>query len=602
MMSIKMRYFTPLIILLLLSISMSAKPTLSYHIAIEQPQTHYIEVEMRIDNWNQNELNAKLPVWTPGSYLVREFARKIDSFNAYTADGKALESEKIRKNVWRVQTKKATNIVLKYRVYAFEFSVRTSFVDADHATLNAASVLMFVDGLQDQASTLQIKPHSNWKTISTSLNPLNANDPFTLHIPNYDILVDSPIEIGNHETHSFEAGGVPHQLALIGNGNYDTQTMIADIKKIVDEEVKIFGEHPCERYVIFNYSTENLYGGLEHLNSCALTFPRWEYATKYGRWQGLMSHEYFHLWNVKRVRPKELGPFDYENENYTHLLWLSEGTTSYYDDLVLRRNGLLSENDYLNIVANNINELENKPGDKVQSVAESSWDAWIKYYRADEHFDNISMSYYMKGAVISHLLDLEILHNTKGKKDFDDVLRYLYEEYYKKQGRGITDAEMQAAVEKIAGKSLDEFFKKYIFGTERPDYKQYLGYVGLTLTDANADNKKVALGMNTKLDNGKVIVAKTLSNGVAYQYGLNVNDEIIAIDNYRVSSEALMETLLNRKKIGEEVTFLINRAGILKTITLTLARDPKVAFKLEKVAKPSALQAKLYQKWLKTDQ
>ena len=578
----------------------AAKPALSYHIAIDEPQTHYIDVTMRLDNWNKDELTLKLPVWTPGSYLVREFARKIDSFAATTADGKALKSEKTRKNTWRINTQNTQNIVVKYRVYAFEFSVRTSFVDIDHASINPASVLMFADGLQDQAATLHIKPYSHWKSISTPLDPIGS-DPFALQVPNYDTLVDSPIEIGNHEIHKFVAAGIPHELAIIGSGNYNVANMIADIQKIASEEAAVFGEHPCSRYLILNHNTDGMYGGLEHLNSCSLTFPRWDYANKYGRWQGLMSHEYFHLWNVKRVRPKELGPFDYDNENYTHLLWLSEGTTSYYDDLILRRNGLLSVDAYLNIVAGNINDLENKPGDKVQSVAESSWDAWIKYYRADEHFDNISMSYYMKGAVISNLLDLEILHNTKGKKSFDDVLRYLYDEYYKKQGRGITDAEMQKAVEKIAGKSLDQFFADYIFGTQTPDYNQYLGYAGLRLENTNSNNSKIWLGMTTKTDNGKLLIAKTLSTGNAYRYGLNVNDEIIAIDNYRVNNDALLETLLNRKKAGDEVVFLISRAGILKTIPVVLATDSTVSYRIVRVDKPNSAQRKIYHQWLKTE-
>lgn len=598
-----MKSFLFILLPLFFATSMTATPTLSYFIAMDEPHTHYFDVEIHIDQWDKDHLTAKLPVWTPGSYLVREFARKIDSFTAHTADGTPLKSEKTRKNNWLVQTKGVKTLVLKYRVYAFEFSVRTSFIDADHATINAASVFMFVENMQNQNTTLHIKPYKDWKKISTSLNPVLPNDPFTLQIPNYDIFVDSPIEIGNHETHAFEASGVPHELAIIGSSNCNTQQMIADIQKIVAEEVAVFGEHPCQRYVIFNYNTDGMYGGLEHLSSCALTYPRWDYAAnKYGRWQGLMSHEYFHLWNVKRLRPKELGPFDYENENYTHLLWLAEGTTSYYDDLILRRNGLLSIESYLGIVAGNVSDLENKPGDKVQSVAESSWDAWIKYYRADENFDNISMSYYMKGAVITNLLDLEILQSTKGKKDFDDVLRYLYDEYYKKQGRGITDQELQSAVEKIANKSLDTFFAKYIFGTEQPNYNQYFGYVGLKLIDNNANNTKISLGITSKLDNGKIIIAKTISTGAAYRCGLNVNDEIIAIDSYRVNTEPLLETLLNRKKAGEEVMFLVSRAGILKTIPVVLATDPTVSFKLVDLEKPTATQKKLSRRWLKTDQ
>lgn len=579
------------------------EPSLAYYLSMEEPQTHYYEVEMHVSKLDrqQDTLEVHLPVWTPGSYMVREFSRKVEGFVALTTDGKTLQTHKNRKNSWVVALKNNTDIVIRYRVYSFEFSVRTSFLDADHATINPSSVFMYIAQYPQLPATLHIKPYKDWKKISTSLSPLTPKDPWTLHIPNYDILVDSPIEIGNHETYDFEAAGIPHQLAIIGPGNHDVDRMIADIKKIAATEADMFKEHPCKRYVVLQYNTDGIYGGLEHLNSTALAFPRWDYTTKHGKWQGLMSHEYFHLWNVKRIRPIELGPFDYDNENYTNLLWVMEGVTSYYDDLILRRAGLLGIDAYLGIVAANITDLENKPGNIVQPVAESSWDAWIKYYRSDENSDNATISYYMKGAVLATMLNLEILQLTKGEKGLDDVMRLLYNDYYKQQQRGFTDAEMQSALETTAGQSLQWFYDKHINAAEPVSYQRFFDYVGLTLEKNHASAGKLSLGITTKTDNSKFLIAKTLKGSAGYKAGLNVNDEILAIDNYRVNSDANIETLLASCKSGQNITVLVNRGGILRSIPVVLENDKSITYKLVPVENPSEQQTLLFKKWLQIE-
>ncbi len=510
-----------------------------------------------------------------------------------------LTAQKNRKNSWVIATQKQQTVHIHYRVYAFEFSVRTSFLDADHATINSASVFMYLADQPQLPATLHIKPYKEWQKISTALERVNEKDPWTLHVPNYDTLVDSPIEIGNHETYDFEAAGLPHQLAIIGPGNHDASRMIEDIKKIAQSQADIFKEHPSKRYVVLQYNTDGIYGGLEHLNSTALTFSRWDFAAKYGRWQGLMSHEYFHLWNVKRIRPIVLGPFDYDNENYTHLLWVMEGVTSYYDDIVLRRAGLLGVDAYLGVAASNITDLENKPGNAVQSVAEASWDAWIKYYRSDENSDNCTISYYTKGAVLSNLLDLEILHLSKGQKELDDVMRLLYEEYYKKQGRGFTDAEMQKALETVAGQSLQWFYDKHINGTEPIDYQRFFDYVGLQLQKNNASAVKPSLGIGTKTDNNKFIITKTIKGGSAYLSGLNVNDELLAINNYRVNTEAQIETILANYQNGQTVNVLVSRSGIVRSIPVELVGDKSATYKLVPIEKPTEEQSLLFKKWLR---
>ncbi len=592
----------------LMTIMTYADTELKYTISMEQPHTHYFDVEMEISGLAQDSIDIKMATWTPGSYLIREFSRKVEAFEvqggnrALAYHKNAMAFRKISKNTWRIDTKNAQKITIKYKVYSFEWTVRTSILDASHAYINPASVLMYVDGQQQLPSTVHIKPHSNFKKISTSLKPVDKANKWVLKSPNYDILVDSPIEIGNQETVDFVAENIPHHLAVYGGGNYDRDKLVADTKKIVTAAKEVFGQHPCEDYTIIVHNTEGSYGGLEHLSSTSLIYPRWNYMPdyKYERWLGLMSHEYFHLWNVKRLRPKALGPFDYENENYTQLLWVMEGTTSYYDDLLLRRADLMTAEKYLKVAASNVTKMENTPGSRVQSVADASFDAWIKYYRSDENFNNCCVSYYMNGAVVSMLLDLEIMHSTKGEKSLDDVMRAMYERYYLGKKRGFTDDEYQAVVEEVAGKKLDDFWRKYVYGTEQPDYQTYFNYVGLRLMDENEDKEELALGVNLS-GGGKLTVRKVTRGTCGYEHGLNVNDEIIAIDGYRVSSVDGIGKVLQGKKAHDKIDIMISRDGRIQSLPIELAHKKEVAYKLVAIDSATDEQKALYKKWLRED-
>ena len=287
---------------------------------------------------------------------------------------------------------------------------------------------------------------------------------------------------------------------------------------------------------------------MEHLNSTTLEVSRAGYQNNYNGFLTLVAHEYFHLWNVKRIRGKALGPFDYDNENYTHLLWVAEGFTSYYEDLILRRAGLITSDAFLNTIIYSIGGIENQPGNNVQSLAESSWDAWIKFYRPNENSSNTSISYYTKGSVIATLLDLEIMNNTNAEKTLDDVLKYLYNEYYKKQKRGFTDQEMQMAVEKVAGKSMKDFFDNYIFGTKSIDYQKYFNYAGLKANMNPVAGNEGFLGATTNNNGGKINITSLLRGSASYNFGLNVNDEIIAVDNNRLSNGEELTKFISAKK------------------------------------------------------
>lgn len=577
-----------------------AASKITYQLSFNEAQAHYVDVEMTLTGINQKYIDVKMPVWTPGSYLIREFSRHVEGFRATSAKSEEITSEKITKNTWRVYADKISDLKIKYRVYAFELTVRTSFVDLSHAYLNGTNIFMYVDDMQNTPAEIKIIPHKNWKKISTGLES-KKDDPFTLYASNYDILADSPIEIGNQDIIEFTAVGIPHVIAMVGPGNYDREKIKSDFIKIVEETTKIIGKNPCKNYTFIVHNTLSGKGGLEHLNSTTVGVNRFAYSDEsaYKKFLSLVAHEYFHIWNVKRLRPVPLGPFDYDNENYTHLLWVSEGFTAYYDNLILRRSGFYTPDKYLEIIANEITKQVNLPGDKIQSLSESSFDTWIKYYRRNENTDNTQVSYYDKGSIVANLINLEIIHQTKGEKSLDDVMRYMYETYYEKAARAFTDKEMKLAIEKIAGVNFDSFYAKYINDTSDIDYRTYFNYAGIRLVDQNKSKTEVSLGITTTVNNGRITITSVTAGTPAYIYGLNVNDEIIALDEYRVDDLAKM---LATKKPNDKVIFLINRDGVILNLEVVLGKNENVKYKLERIEKPTSEQDVVYKKWLRINQ
>jgi len=409
---------------------------IDFEISFIEPQAHYAEVEMNISGLLKDYVDIKMPVWAPGSYLVREFAKSVEGFSA-TAAGKNLRFEKVSKNAWRIYSSKAKNLKINYRVYAFETSVRTAFITDSHAFLSSTGIFMYPEGLLKSPSTVTIKPFKTWSKVSTGLEPV-VGKPFTYTAANFDILFDSPIEVGNQDIFEFTASGVKHEVAMFGGGNYDKERLKVDMAKVVEQATAIYGENPNKHYtfIVHNFTAGG--GGLEHLNSTVLGASKNGYSTEKG-YKGfleLVAHEYHHLWNVKRLRPIALGPFDYDNENYTTNLWVAEGFTSYFENKFMLRAGFKTLLETAQALVTNIATVSNTPGSKIQSAAEASYDAWIKNYRPNENSGNTSISYYSKGEVIGTLMDLEIANATKGAKSLDNVMHDMYAAYYKKLGRG----------------------------------------------------------------------------------------------------------------------------------------------------------------------
>src|SRR5215216_1062634 len=486
---------------------------ISFTVAMPRPHTHLFDISVAIKravNGPQEE-RLVMPVWTPGSYMVREFARHVQDFAAADAAGQPLKWEKTNKNTWRIATNGAREWRATYRVYANELSVRTSELNSSHAFWNNANLLMYLVGFLKSPSTVRVIAPDVWK-VATGL-PAVPGQKNTFRAEDFDILYDSPFEASNFKTLVFNVKGVPHRIVIDGAGNYDPDRMRRDVQKIVETQVELMGgEIPYRDYTFILHLRQNAGGGLEHLNSTALGYPRFGFQIRsgdratsaapnttdtperdYRGFLGLVSHEFFHLWNVKRIRPDVLGPFDYTQENYTKVLWVAEGITDYYADLFLRRAGLITESEFLGATARSIQSLQNTPGRLVQSVEESSFDAWVKFYRQDENSVNSQISYYEKGALLGLLLDLEIRKRSGGAKSLDDVLRYLYAEFFKKN-RNYGPVDFQKACELMAGGSLEEFFNKFVRGTEELNYNAALEAAGLRLEMSVAAGAKVYFG------------------------------------------------------------------------------------------------------------
>jgi len=599
-------------------------PAIAFTVSMPKPHTHMLDVEVRITNLAAGpaakEVVLVMPVWTPGSYLIREFERHVQDFAASDASGQPLKWEKINKNSWRIETKGATDWRASYRVYANELSVRTSEVNSEHAFWNNATLLMYPEGSLTAPSTIHVLAPQPWK-VATGLPPVPGQKN-TFRAENFDVLYDSPVEASNFKTLLFEVKGVPHRIVIDGDGNYDPEKMRADVKKIVETEVELMGgDIPYHDYTFILHLRANTGGGLEHLNSTALGYPRFGFGPErpeknegvnsagpgappprtYRGFLSLVAHEFFHLWNVKRIRPDALGPFDYTKENYTKLLWVAEGMTDYYARIVLRRAGLISESDFLKENAKAFQALQNTPGRLVMTAEESSFDTWIKYYRQDENSDNSQVSYYDKGAILGLLLDLEIRKQSHGGKSLDDVMRYLYAEFYKKN-RNYNPEDFQKACELAAGSSLEQFFAKYVRGREELDYDSALVAAGLRLdkiatADGSKASEKTYLGADLSQEGERLLVKKVYAGAPAYEQGLNTGDQIIALNNMRANKE-FMEARLAEKHPGDLITLSIFRSDDLSTLLIKLGGQLASTYRIVPTANPADEQNRIYQSWL----
>jgi Predicted protease with the C-terminal PDZ domain len=580
------------------STKQSVGPEISFTVSMSKPATHLLEVEMRL-KWAkaQDQTELKMPVWTPGSYLIREYARHLQDFSVKDAAGRSLAWRKINKNTWQIDSKGTREMVATYRVYSNELTVRTNELNDEHAFWNNGALLLFPKGHLAASSTVKVNPFGNWK-IATGL-PAVSGATNTYRAENFDVLYDSPFEVSDLQEIEFTVQGKRHRWAVTGEGNYDLKAIARDTAKIAEEGVKIFGDLPVQDYVfILNLRGG---GGLEHLNSTALQWNRFGFKprARYISFLHLVAHEYFHLWNVKRIKPDALGPFDYENENYTKLLWVAEGATAYYEGVLLRRAGLITDNQFLSGKADMINDLQSRPGRFETSLEEASMDAWIKYYRQDENAVNNQVSYYDKGEIVNMLLDITIRTSSKGARSLDDVMRHLYDEFSKK-GKNYSPADYQKVSEMMAGRSLDDFFSKYVRGETEIDYSAIAAGIGLTMEAVKPSASAAYIGADMAEEAGRLTIRTVRSGTPAYDQGLNTGDQIVAVDGYR-ASQTFLQTYIGEKKPGDKIKLSVFRFDKLREFEFTLGANMREEFTFKPVASPTDEQKRLYREYLGSD-
>ena len=581
-------------------------PTMQYQVAMPQPSSHLFEVTLQVVGWSAPQLDLKFPVWTPGSYLVREYAKHLQDFTAASGNN-ILPWRKLAKNHWQIETNAQPEITVKYRVFANELTVRTNHLDSSHGYFNPAALCFYIPGCEQEKISIKIvPPYRNWR-VTTAL-PLVSESENTFEAADFDTLVDSPFEIGSHQLYEFEVLGKRHELAIWGQGNYQADRLIPDIQKIIRVEAEMFGGLPYERYVFLLHQATNGGGGLEHKDSCTLNYSRFGFRAKdkYDRFMQLLAHEFFHLWNVKRIRPKALEKFDYDGENYTPSLWFSEGTTSYYDLLIPLRAGIYDVKTFLNNLGKEITRFMTTPGRKVQPVSESSFDAWIKLYRRDNNSDNSQISYYLKGELVSLLLDLLIRekHPFPGgarerghQRSLDDVMRQMWEKFGREE-IGFTPEQLQQVIESVAGIDLSDFFASYIDGIDDLPFDEYLKPFGLRVKSESEDLPPF-IGLTTKSQNGKEVINFVEIGSPAQVAGVDANDELLAIDGWRVTSEKLSDRLKDYQP-GDTIQLTVFHQDELRTLPVTLAPPKPNTYKVVAVENPDSTQQQNFANWLGT--
>ncbi|MEW5737740.1 MAG: PDZ domain-containing protein [Myxococcota bacterium] len=572
-----------------------------YRVSMPRPHSHLFEVEASFPPAGET-LTVCLPVWTPGSYLVREYARHVQEFKVVDEAGFSVPFERADKRSFLIR---AANKPVRcvYKVYANELTVRTSHLDGTHGYFNGATLFFYAEVLRRAEHRVTVEPFADWR-VSVAL-PMSGREYVAR---DYDELVDSPFEVGPHTPIPFTAAGVPHEVVLWGEPQLDEKKLVADFTRLIETEATMFGGLPMQRYVFIVHATDKGRGGLEHKASTVLLFPRSGFSSPKG-WEDfltLAAHEYFHLWNVKRVKPRRLVPFDYAQENYTQLLWWFEGCTSYYDNLVTRRAGLMTAPRYLTRLGESFTSLHTTPGRLVLPLVDASMIAWTKHYRPDENTPNTAVSYYLKGELVCALLDLTIRQATKDERSLDDVQRLLWKRFGDESG--VPEDGVEAAAQEVAGINLKPFFDRALRSVDELDLS-VLSHVGLeakfrprestgdkggTPPRNKGEKNPGYLGVATK---GSSTIATVFDGSPAMQAGIYADDEVVALDGFKCDAGQLLSRCED-KRPGETVKLTLFRRDRLLEVPVVLGARPADAVWLARVENPTDAQKAAYQAWL----
>ncbi len=573
------------------------QPAVQYTIVPIDLAGHLFNVTVTVANPAPDGQEFALPAWIPGSYMIREFARNIVRIRA-EANGAAVSLTKLDKHAWRAAPT-AGPLTVHYEVYAWDLSVRAAHLDQTHGFFNGTSVFLRVLGQENTPHQVDIQrpqdPAARTWRVATSLPEQGAKRyGFGTYVAtDYDELIDHPVELGDFALATFTAHGIPHDIVISGRvPNLDMARLQADLKKICETQIAFFEpltkRAPMQRYVFLTLAVGDGYGGLEHRASTALICARADLPSTsapagkepgegYLKFLGLCSHEYFHTWNVKRIKPAAFAPYDLQTENYTPLLWLFEGFTSYYDDLMLVRAGIIGEATYLKMLGKAVGGVLRGSGRTKQSIADSSFDAWSKYYRQDENAPNAIISYYSKGSLVALAFDLTVRAKTGGAKSLDDVMLALWQRYgsdfYEGGARGVTEQEVEALFDEVTGLKLKPIFEKYIRGLDDVPVAKLYAPFGVKLADERK-SAKPSFDAGIGRDGAHTKLTQVHENGAAHKAGLSAGDVLVALDGLRVSgTPSNLDALLCRYRVGDTVQVHAFRRDELMTFDVALQGD-----------------------------
>ena len=585
-----------------------AGPVTTFTVGMPSPARHLFDVEMAVAPFARpvRTFDLCLPAWTPGSYFIRDHARNVRDLAVFGPAGEPLAVRKVDKGRWRVECGGAARgpFRVAYRVYAFELSVRTSHLDASHGYGNGATLFLHDDGRKEEPQRLKLRLPRGWKA-SVALPRRDG----AYAAADYDELVDSPFECGTHRTFSFRVRGVTHALALWGEGTEDPERLVRDLSRLVEAAAGLFGGLPYARYLFLVHLAEGARGGLEHRASQSCGVSPWKFRPEaaYREVLALFSHELFHAWNVKRIRPRGLGPFDYARETFLRDLWALEGLTSYYEHLLLLRAGLEEPRHAFEAWAKDVKAHRDTPGRRVQSLEDASFDAWIRFYRPDENSPNVSESYYRRGGLVALALDLSLRRDSNGKRSLDDVVLALWRRWGSK-GRPYPDGAWEDEAVKAGGPGVREFFDRHVRGVETPPFEELFAAAGLLFrekaereegenVEAGAIPLRADFGWKVKSEAGRLVVVEVHDGGAAAAAGVSASDELVALDGTRVDEERL-KRIARELPPGQGVSLHLFRLGRLLTLPLVLGSRRAFSYEIVPDASAGAREKALCRSWL----
>lgn len=583
----------------------NASSNIVYYLSFPKAAQHIVNIKLELLNPHETEIFA-IVNWIPGSYKIRDFVTNQGNLKVLNENSEPLEYEWLNKNRLKVLSNNSKKIVLEYIYWGNERTVRHSHINRFHAFINPANCLMLVESREQEIHLVKIE--NPWERITTALTQVNEN---TFAAKNYDILIDSPMEIGNHEVYEYTISGAKHEVAIYGKGSFDAKWISQQTEKIVECGLKMWGSLPYDRYVFFIQLLPNLRGGLEHSRSSVNMFDSNTIGETKAMNQllALLVHEYFHLWNVKRIRPYNLGKFDYYNEVYTDMLWLCEGVTSYYDDILTYLCGFRDTNEFLSVISeDHITKLLATPGREQMSVKESSFHTWAKFYNPNPDSINRYPSYYTKGGTIAWLLDIFILKDSNNAKNLDNIMLALMERYNANNEIGINEHEFYAIAHSSTNIDIKPILEHWLNGTDELPINEYLEYIGLEYSQI--EKKNIFIGENIQFQNleqefdfgfelkdieGKLVAEKVHENSEAENAGIGSGDEIISFNNVRVT---------NINEFHSATTNATNHANMLcasegQIYSTEIKIIPKVKYGLKMRDNISSEQRINFNKWLR---